>query len=738
MRRPYLALITKEKMKHQCLRNKTGDVLFIGTLRQIKRRLKVIFGSGTAIWMNKQLASNGWEITEPPTAVLKADGTVYNKGMDHLKEKLKEIPKTPGVYEFLNHAGEVIYVGKAKNLKNRVGQYLSGHDDRPQLPYLMAEAADVRYTVTSSELESLYLENTLIKKFLPKYNIMLRDDKNYAFITIDYSCQIPQIGYARKFEPETSKTKDKGSKIRYFGPYSAVWKIRNTLGLARRIFPYCSNTQVSNRPCFYYFLHRCPGVCVGKITLDEYRQQLDRICAFLAGNTSKIKKELREEMKQAAASQQFEKAARLRDQCRALELLEERQNAIMNKPVSWDVISLATDSGYACVNLFKIREGKMMGKENFVYELSDRKITSPNPSSEEEGDETHSSPFSKEMLDEVIQQFLEQYYLETSDAPKTIFAQVVEDAELIDHIIRNRFDRKTEITVPQKGKAADLIKLGITNAEEYIKHWLTSQAGHLDKIQSALQGLKDSLNLEKIPERIECYDISNTQGTNPVGSMVVFKNGLPAKSEYRKFKIQSKKTPDDFTMMKEMLTRRFARIESKFQDTKNKNQISSNPDVQNDSENLKSETLNPKPHWPTPDLIVIDGGKGQLSAALEVLQKFQISHSQIPIIGLAKRIEEIFFPENPIPLVLPHDNPSLQLLQRLRDEAHRFGITFHRQLRSKQAVKSALDSIPGIGPKTKKLLKQKFGTVAQIRTTPFEELKNAVGQHIAELLQKGL
>jgi excinuclease ABC subunit C len=622
--------------------------------------------------------------------------------MEKLREKLKNIPKQPGVYQFINKDGEVIYVGKAKNLKNRVGQYFSGHDNRPQLPYLMAEAADFSYTVVDSELESLFLESTLIKKYLPRYNIMLRDDKNYAFITIDYNYEIPKISYARKFE--------RGSKqIKYFGPYSAAWKIRNTLNLVRRIFPYCAAEKVSGRPCFYYYLHRCPGVCVGKISLDEYKLQLDRICWFLSGNTGKITRELKNEMKIVAAGKQFEKAARLRDQLLALELLEERQNVIMAKPVNWDIVSIAEDSGYACVNLFKIREGKMQDKENFIYETPATKLESNNTTNDYKA--------------EMAQSFLEQYYLETSNAPKCIYTQIAaEDPELIAHIIRSRFGHKAEISSPQKGKPKELAELGIINAREHLKNWLAGQAGHLDKINESLEQLKVHLHLEKIPERIECYDISNTQGTNPVGSMVVFKQGLPAKSDYRKFKIQGKKTPDDFAMMKEMLQRRLARLGSV-------------PIYRPSSgQPINGRTTQPNT-WPIPDLIVIDGGKGQLGIAVEVLKAKKLN---IPVIGLAKRIEEIFFPGNPQPLILPQDDTGLQLLQRLRDEAHRFGITFHRQLRSKQAVKSALDDIPGIGPKTKKLLKEKFGTVSNIRKTKFDDLAAVVGGRIAQVIQENL
>lgn len=652
--------------------------------------------------------------------------------MPDLKAKLSDVPKSPGVYQFKAADGAVLYVGKAKNLKSRIGQYLNGHDDREQIPFLLKEASDFTYTVVNNELESLFLENTLIKEYLPRYNIMLRDDKNYAFIKIDYTTEIPQIGYARKIEPkfeirnskfETNpKFQNLNSKPKYFGPYSAAYKIRNTLHLMRRIFPYCAAQKVTSRPCFYYYMHRCPGVCVGKISLDDYRKYLEKIVKFLQGNFGEIRKQLKTEMQAASKAKKFEAAARLRDQLRSLELLEEKQSVILPKKVDWDLVSLATSDGYACVNLFKIREGKMRDKEDFVFEMGscvEARRGVPNPKD--------GTPWRAATGSLILQSFLEKYYLETSDVPLSVYTQTsAEDPELVKHIIRSRFSRKADVLTPQKGKIAKLIALGKVNAEEYLKNWLSDQAGHLDKINSALTQLKEILNLEKIPQRIECYDISNIQGTNAVGSMVVFVNGLPKKSEYRKFKIKTKSTPDDFAMMREMLSRRFSRIIG----------------ATSSGTPRRAEQIGMPRHastWPTPDLIIIDGGKGQLSAALGALKKFpNFSISQFPIIGLAKRIEEIFLPDRPDPIVLAHDQPALQLLQRLRDEAHRFGITFHRQLRSKQAVKSALDDIPGLGPKTKKLLKQTFGTVAGVRKATSDELAKVVGTNLAATIKQSL
>jgi excinuclease ABC subunit C len=445
-------------------------------------------------------------------------------------------------------------------------------------------------------------------------------------------------------------------------------------------------------------------------------------------------------MRVAAAKKQFEKAARLRDQLNSLKLLDERQTVILAKKVDWDIVSMASSDGYACINLFKVREGKLRDKENFVYEIANTDLRMEFGSTDDYGSG-------------VLQKFLEQYYSETSGIPKIIYTQYqTREHQLVEKLIRSRFNRAVKIITPQKGKAKELVKLGTANAREYLGKWLSDQAGHLDKINLALEGLKNVLKLSDIPRRIECYDISNIQGTNAVGSMVVFNDGLPAKSQYRKFKIRSKSTPDDFAMMKEMLTRRLSRLQY------SPPNIEPAPDLIRGGVSRqtgrggisKAEKLPPPPrqvggtppvpggeqaHWPTPDLIVIDGGKGQLGIAVETINNSQFT---INVIGLAKRIEEIFLPHQSYPIILNHDDPALQLLQRLRDEAHRFGITFHRQLRSKQAVKSALDDIPGIGPKTKKLLKQKFGTVADIRKAKFEDLVAVVGERITQAIKASL
>ena len=598
--------------------------------------------------------------------------------MEPSLKKPQDLPARPGVYFFKDASGKIIYIGKAKNLRARIGQYFGKSDGRPQIPFLMAEAAQLDYTLVATELESLYLERNLIQQYRPRYNIELKDDKNFAFITIDYGQEIPQIGYARKFEP--------GQKnIVYFGPYTAAGKIRDTLNTVRKIFTFCAAKKPGSQPCFYYHLHRCPGVCVGKVSLQNYRHHVQRIEKFLSGQTEKILKQLKAEMRAAARGKKFETAARLRDEAKSLELILQKQNVILTKPANWDLVAAAGECFFDCVNLFKLRNGRLADKEAFVYEARRAGTGNTTPG-------------------EVLQKFLEDYYLAASDLPKEIFVNTpVDNPALVQKLLTARSGRKIKITAAQKGKVKALLQLSEANAREYLNRWLAERAGSLDRINQALEQLKTELGLPRLPKLIECYDISNTQGTNAVGSMVVFKDGLPAKALYRKFKIRNKSTPDDFAMMQETLSRRLEKIAA----GGNK--------------------------WAAPDLLVIDGGKGQLNAAIKALKA---SHQPLPVIGLAKRIEEIFLPGHAEPLVLGHDQPALQLLQRLRDEAHRFGITYHRQLRSKQATRSALDEIPGVGPKTKKLLKQTFGTLAEIRRADREKLEALVGKKLAEKLQQ--
>lgn len=588
--------------------------------------------------------------------------------------ELQKMPHKPGVYLFKADTGVVLYIGKALDLKNRVSQYFHKDaggkhigDGRPQIPFLMADAITLEHIITDNEWESLVLENTLIKKHRPKYNIKLRDDKNYAFIKIDFETEIPQIYVVRN--PDTKNAK-------YFGPYSSAYKIRETLRLLRKIFPYCANKEVGTRPCFYYFLHRCPGVCIGKVSLTDYKAVINKIALFLSGKISLAKKEIKSQMVVASQHKLFERAAELRDQLNSLEIIDERQKVVFTRKVNWDFISYYSASDKTAVNVFLIRDGKLNDKKEFILEDTLQKQGS-----------------------EIISAFIPNYYLPNSvlqqDLPKKIFVQDMPDEKTI----LNSLGKRIKISAPKRGKKAQLIKLGSENAKDYFLSWIKDQASEIAKTTLALGELQKVLQLKKVPMRIECFDISNIQGTNSVASMVVFESGKPKKSDYRKFKIKVDGKPDDFAMMRETLTRRF------------------------------------KTDWPLPDLLVIDGGKGQLNAVSEVLLAANLD---IPIIGLAKKEEEIFLPKKTDPIKLPKSDSALQLLQRLRDEAHRFAITFHKSLRSKEAYRSKLDQIAGIGPKKKKLLIKTFGSVANINSASKEDLAKIIGEKLAQTIKNSL
>lgn len=614
----------------------------------------------------------------------------------NLKQKLKNVPQKPGVYLFKGSAAEVLYVGKASSLKNRISQYFHAEGDgRYQIPSLMRDVADFDYIVTDNEIESLFLENTLIKKYMPRYNIKLRDDKNYSFIKIDYETEIPQIYTVRSVDSKNA---------RYFGPYSSAYKVRETLHILRKVFPYCANKKISNRPCFYYYLHRCPGVCIGKISLEEYQQTIDKIEMFLAGHIAEIKKDIKNQMSEAAKKRFFERAAELRNQMRALEVIEERQKAIFARKVNWDFISHFQTADKTAMNVFVIRNGKLIDRKDFILEETQNKSGA-----------------------EITAAFMEKYYLESSEFPDEIYVQdmpaeagliaqtintkandvlrmTYNDRQITDSKSRRRGRKKINIIKPSRGKKLEMIRLGIENAKEFFENWARDQVSELSRTTLALDELQKVLHLQEMPFRIECFDISNIQGTNSVASMVVFENGKPKKSDYRKFKISLDGQPNDFAMMREALMRRLAAAHREEQEK-----------------------------WALPNLLVIDGGKGQLGVAVEVLEHYRLP---IPVIGLAKREEEIFVPGKSDAILLPKSNYALQLLQRLRDEAHRFAITFHKKLRSKQAYRSALDDIPGIGPKRKKLLLQKYGTIKNAKQANSEELARLIGVKATRALRE--
>lgn len=608
-----------------------------------------------------------------------------------LEQKIKELPAKPGVYIFKDAKGLFLYVGKAINLHNRVRSYfvepINRHATRIQI--MISQIADLDYTVTDNELEGLLLENNYIKQFKPKYNVDLRDDKNYLFLKLNLKDEIPTIDFARRIEDRNAK---------YFGPYTNAQSIRNTLRLLRKIFPYCANKKIGSKPCFYYHIGRCPGVCIGKITPEDYRKNyIEKIIEFLQGRQSEIIQNLKLQMRGYARARLFEKAARVRDQIFALTRILERQKLVYPKKIDQDVFSIHMESTVACINLFVIREGKLTRKENFILEN-----------------------IKGATVQEILEEFLPKYYLEASDWPKEILAPSLEG-----HPPRLALNWEgappVKILVPTRGTKLQLIRLGTENAKQHLE--ATSDKTLLEeaRLLSALKELQRVLELPTLPGRIEAYDISNIQGKNAVGSMIVFDFGRPKKEDYRRFKIRFKDTPDDFAMMREILTRRFRRSMIRDNDpsqiTDNRSQIST---------------------WPLPNLILIDGGKGQLSTARKALSTINYQLLTIPMIGLAKRLEEIFLPNKKDPVTLPNNSIALFLLQRIRDEAHRFAVSYHRKLRSKASQTSLLDQISRIGPTKKKILLRTFGSVAKIRKASLGELSNIVGNAAAQKLKASL
>lgn len=604
-----------------------------------------------------------------------------------LQEKLNNLPGKPGVYLYKNAQGKIIYIGKAKNLRNRVRSYF--HDSAqhsPKTRHLVRDIADIEFIIAGSELEALLLENTLIKKHQPKYNIRLKDDKRYPYIKVHWQDPFPRVTTTRRLQNDGA---------RYFGPYTAAWAAYRTLDLVRKIYPYLTCTRKidgnDERACLYYHIGRCAAPCIGAVNQTEYRQMIDELCDFLGGHTEPVVKKLTAEMTAAAESLDFERAAALRDQIQAIHQIAEKQKVVSPDMVDEDVIAFARDDGNACVQVFFIRGGKLMGREYFLLDGAD---------------DTHDM--------ELVTSFLKQFYDQVQDIPgQILLPREIDELMIIRDWLKSKRGAQVKLNVPRRGQKKALVQMAAENAAETLAHlkaqWEMDQSKHTE----ALSELRERLHLPQEPVRIECYDISTLQGAHTVASMVVFAKGVPRKSDYRRFKIKTVTgKPDDFASMAEVLRRRFRRMRDaqagKLQpDTPGKNDAAAS--------------------WGMlPNLIIIDGGKGQLNAALAVLDEFDL-REVIPIVGLAKREEEIFVPGKSAPIVLPRRSQALYLVQRIRDEAHRFAITHNRNLRRKAGVASQLDSIPGVGPKRRKALLKTFGSVKNIRAASVDEIAAVPG-----------
>jgi len=601
-----------------------------------------------------------------------------------LHQKLDALPTKPGCYLFKDGGGKIIYVGKAVHLRNRVRSYFHDTVDSPKTRELVKHIADLDFIVVGSELEALILEMNLIKKHRPKYNVRLKDDKRYPYIKVHYADPFPKVTVTRQMDVRD------GSK--YFGPYTSVWAVHQTLDVLRKIFPYLTCDRVITgadpRACLFYDIKLCIAPCIGVSTQAEYRAMIDDLCRFLRGHTEPVVARLKQKMLEASENLEFEKAAALRDQLVAIERVVEKQKIITAEKMDSDVIAFARTNGQACVQVFFIRAGKLIGREYFLLEGTE--------------DEAGS---------QIVEEFVKQFYDEAAYVPaEVLLPEEIEEARIINEWLNTkRSGDKVALTVPHRGTKKDLVEMAAENAAETLVMLKAQWEADTSKHVQSMSEVQAALDLPRPPNRIECFDISNTQGTASVASMVVFEQGTPKKAHYRSFNIKSVEGPNDFASMKEALTRRFRR----WKDATETEKHTPGQKVDESFSRL-------------PDLLLIDGGKGQLGIAVEVLKEFGLFEA-VPVCGLAKQQEEIFLPDKPASILLPRRSQGLYLVQRVRDEAHRFALTHHRDRRGKIGLASQLDAIPGIGPMRRKALLKRFGSLDGIREASVEEMLGVRG-----------
>ena len=605
-----------------------------------------------------------------------------------MRERLPSVPSRPGVYLFKDTSSKFLYVGKAANLRNRLRSYFATpYGMMPKTRRLMQQAVDFEFVVTDSESEALILENTLIKRHRPQFNTRLRDDKTYPYIKIDPTEEFPQVYFTRRVLNDGA---------RYFGPFASTGSIRKTLDLVKKLFPYRSCTKTITgtdaRPCLEYYIHRCVAPCVGYADQQSYKEVIEQVLMFLEGKTGDVVRQLNHRMANAAENLEFEQAARIRDQMQAIERVNEEQKMVSLRSQDMDVVAMAQERNEAWVEAFFIRKGMLVGRDHFIMD---------GVQDEEEG--------------KVIATFIQQFYDRASYVPPLVLIQhEADETPLLTGWLTERRGGPVSLQVPVRGEKRKLVSLVGENASQGLSMSRLRRLSGQGALDIAMAEVQEALSLPRLPNRIECYDISNTSGTDAVGSMVVFQNGAPSKQHYRRFKIKTVEGPDDFASMREMLQRRFKRMAKKDGDT---------PEAEKTSAEEAWENV--------PDLILIDGGKGHLSAVQGVFMEMGISTDQVPLASLAKQEEEVFVPHSPDPMILPRNSQGLFLVQRVRDEAHRFAITYHQKLRSKRQTQSGLDTVQGIGPKRRRLLIQRFGSVQGIREASMEELTTVPGMTLA-------
>ena len=597
-----------------------------------------------------------------------------------LQRKLKHLPRKPGVYKHKGKEGNVLYVGKAKNLRNRVRSYF--YKSRPRsgrIQALVSKIVDVEVIVTDTEAEALILENNLIKQLKPRYNVNLRDDKTYPYICIKNE-RFPRVFPTRKVKKDGSK---------YFGPYTNVKSMNLMLDTIRSIFKLrtCKLSLAPEpieagkyEPCLEYHIENCEAPCIGEQSEAEYNQTIDQIEKLLNGHTRELRELLEDEMKARAKAQDFEEAASLRDRIRALEKYAKKQKIVTQDFVDRDVFALHADyeEDAACGVLFKVREGKMIGRQH-----------------------KHMRPIEGRTEADLLMAFVENYYAEANFFPDEVLlsldpnASRTEDTEPLEEFLREKRGKVVPLKVPQRGEKASLMRMAGANARLLVEEWkLQKMKRGESRIPHAVKALQESLHLDKLPRRIECFDVSHLGGTGTVASCVVFEDGKPHKRDYRTYKIRSVNRPDDFQSMREVIARRYERIQ--------------------------------RENGPWPDLVVVDGGKGQLSSTVESMKKVEV-YGKFPVIGLAKRLEEVYFPGDTDPYHISKASSALQLLQQVRDEAHRFAVTFQRKQRKKKTLHSELLDIHGIGAKTVKKLMNTFGSVKRVKEAEPDRLEEVIG-----------
>ncbi|PRX90918.1 excinuclease ABC subunit UvrC [Allonocardiopsis opalescens] len=649
-----------------------------------------------------------------------------------------EIPDSPGVYRFRDAARRVVYVGKAKNLRSRLSSYFADFAGlHPRTQQMVTTACSVEWTVVGTEVEALQLEYSWIKQYDPRFNVRYRDDKSYPYLAVTLGEDVPRVQVMRG-------AKQKGT--RYFGPYSHAWAIRETVDLLLRVFPVrtCSagvlrRAQLTGRPCLLGDIGKCAAPCVGRVTEDEHRAIAEDFCSFLAGDTGRYIRELERRMRAAAAEQEYERAARLRDDVQALQRALEKQAVVLGERTDCDVIALAEDPLEAAVQVFYVRGGRIRGQRGWVVDRV-----------EEVGSA------------DLVERFLAQIYgpqfdgaapgeapggsADPADGPvpegtaaiprEVLVPELPPDHEALAELLSRGRGSRVEVRVPRRGDKKSLMETVARNAEQLLKQHKTKRAGDLATRSRALQEIAEALDLDAGPLRIECYDVSNLQGTDVVASMVVFEDGLARKSEYRRFAIKTVRGQDDVAAIREVISRRFKRYLEESQASGELATLGGS-DSTTDSSTVRAETGTESgsdaPERPAapgrfaypPNLVVVDGGPPQVAAAQRALDELGVT--DVSVCGLAKRLEEVWLPGEDDPVILPRASEALYLLQRLRDEAHRFAISYHRAKRSKRATTSVLDDVPGLGPARKAALLKHFGSVRRLRAAGVDEIAEVHG-----------